>query len=140
MLVVGLWMSVSFQALAQGLGSLGGLVSDGSDQLPLIGVNVVIKGSSLGSSSNLDGRYLIQKIPSGIYQVEVSYLGYEKKVFTGIRIRANQTETLHIVLRRSAVTMDQEVVVVGDKPLIDLEQTRTEQRIGQEAAATLVHG
>ncbi|MFM9142547.1 MAG: carboxypeptidase-like regulatory domain-containing protein, partial [Bacteroidota bacterium] len=110
LLLVGLWISVSLQASAQGLGSLGGLVTDGTDQLPLIGVNVVIKGSSLGSSSNLDGRYLIQKIPNGTYQVEGSYLGYEKKVFTGIRIRANQTEALNIVLRRSAVTMDQEVV------------------------------
>ena len=100
------------EGFAQGTGSLGGLVTDGDDKLPLIGVNVVIKGSSLGSSSNLDGRYLLSKIPVGTYQVEVTYLGYEKKIFTGIRIRPNQTETLNIVLRRSAVTMDQEVVVV----------------------------
>ncbi len=133
--VMALWISFGglSGAWAQGTGSLGGLVTDGDDKLPLIGVNVVIKGSSLGSSSNLDGRYLLNKIPTGTYQVEVTYLGYEKKVFTGIRIRPNQTETLNIVLRRSAVTMDQEVVVVGDKPLIDLEQTRTEQRIGQES-------
>ena len=109
-----LWISFGglSGAWAQGSGSLGGLVTDGDDKLPLIGVNVVIKGSSLGSSSNLDGRYLLNKIPTGTYQVEVTYLGYEKKVFTGIRIRPNQTETLNIVLRRSAVTMDQEVVVV----------------------------
>ena len=120
--VMALWISFGglSGAWAQGSGSLGGLVTDGDDKLPLIGVNVVIKGSSLGSSSNLDGRYLLNKIPTGTYQVEVTYLGYEKKIFTGLRIRPNQTETLNIVLRRSAVTMDQEVVVVGDNPLIDL--------------------
>jgi len=68
------------EGFAQGTGSLGGLVTDGDDKLPLIGVNVVIKGSSLGSSSNLDGRYLLSKIPVGTYQVEVTYLGYEKKI------------------------------------------------------------
>nr|MBM3932452.1 hypothetical protein [Sphingomonadales bacterium] len=36
-------------------GTLAGKVTDADDKLPLIGVNVVIKGSSLGSSSNLDG-------------------------------------------------------------------------------------
>lgn len=102
-------------------------------QTSLIGVNVVIKGSSLGSSSNLDGLYSIARIPAGQYQVEVSYLGYEKKIYTGVRIEGGKTTALPIVLRRSAVTMDQEVVVIGDKPLIDLEQTKTEQRVGQES-------
>ncbi|MFM7699943.1 MAG: carboxypeptidase-like regulatory domain-containing protein, partial [Bacteroidota bacterium] len=132
----GLSCAVDSSLLAQNSGSTGtltGKVTDADDKLPLIGVNVVIKGSSLGSSSNLDGLYSIARIPSGQYQVEVSYLGYEKKIYTGVRIEGGKPASLNIVLRRSAVTMDQEVVVVGDKPLIDLEQTKTEQRVGQES-------
>ncbi|MFM7588933.1 MAG: carboxypeptidase-like regulatory domain-containing protein, partial [Bacteroidota bacterium] len=132
----GLSCAVDSSLLAQNSGSTGtltGKVTDADDKLPLIGVNVVIKGSSLGSSSNLDGLYSIARIPAGQYQVEVSYLGYEKKIYTGVRIEGGKPASLNIVLRRSAVTMDQEVVVVGDKPLIDLEQTKTEQRVGQES-------
>ncbi|NBY30889.1 MAG: hypothetical protein EBQ67_08755 [Sphingobacteriia bacterium] len=139
LLLLVLWgLSCAFDASlrAQNSGSTGtlsGKVTDADDKLPLIGVNVVIKGSSLGSSSNLDGLYSIARIPAGQYQVEVSYLGYEKKIYTGVRIEGGKAASLNIVLRRSAVTMDQEVVVVGDKPLIDLEQTKTEQRVGQES-------
>ncbi|MFM7288188.1 MAG: carboxypeptidase-like regulatory domain-containing protein, partial [Bacteroidota bacterium] len=132
----GLSCALDSSLLAQNSGSTGtlsGKVTDADDKLPLIGVNVVIKGSSLGSSSNLDGLYSIARIPAGQYQVEVSYLGYEKKIYTGVRIEGGKPASLNIVLRRSAVTMDQEVVVVGDKPLIDLEQTKTEQRVGQES-------
>jgi len=114
-------------------GSLNGKVTDAEDKAPLTGVNVVIKGSNLGASTDLNGSYQINKIPPGIYQIEVTYLGYEKRVYTGIRVEASRATSLSIALRKSAVTMDQEVVVVGDKPLIDLEQTKTEQRVSLES-------
>jgi acetyltransferase-like isoleucine patch superfamily enzyme len=63
----------------------------------------------------------------------VSYLGYEKKVFTGIKVEKGQMRTLNIPLGRSSLTFDQEVVIIGDKPLVDIEQTRTEQRVSQDA-------
>ena len=114
-------------------GSLNGKVTDAEDKAPLTGVNVVIKGSNLGASTDLNGSYQINKIPPGIYQIEVTYLGYEKRVYTGIRVEASRATSLSIAPRKSAVTMDQEVVVVGDKPLIDLEQTKTEQRVSLES-------
>ncbi|MFM8317675.1 MAG: carboxypeptidase-like regulatory domain-containing protein, partial [Bacteroidota bacterium] len=77
-LVLVLWgLSCAFDSslLAQNSGSTGtlsGKVTDADDKLPLIGVNVVIKGRRLGSSANLDGLYSIARIPAGQYQVEVS--------------------------------------------------------------------
>lgn len=126
------FLLVSFSVSAQ-KGSISGVVTDASDKLPLIGVNVVIKGTTLGSSTNFDGKYRIDNINPGVYNVEVSYLGYEKKVFTGIRVEKGQDKILNIPLGRSSLTFDQEVVIVGDKPLVDIEQTKTEQRVSQEA-------
>ncbi len=127
-----LFLITCFSALAQ-RGSISGIVTDANDKLPLIGVNVVIKGTTLGSSTDFDGKYKIDNINAGVYNVEVSYLGYEKKVFTGIKVDKGQNRVLNIPLGRSSLTFDQEVVIVGDKPLVDIEQTKTEQRVSQEA-------
>lgn len=73
-------MTFSLMVAAQNSG-IQGVVTDADDKLPLIGVNVVIKGTTFGASTDFDGKYKIQNVPPGTYNVEVSYLGYEKKVF-----------------------------------------------------------
>lgn len=114
-------------------GVITGTVTDADDKLPLIGVNVVIRGTTFGASTDFDGKYRIGSLPAGSYNVEVSYLGYEKKLLTNIKVEKDQVRTLNIPLGRSSLTFDQEVVIVGDKPLVDIEQTRTEQRVSQDA-------
>jgi hypothetical protein len=101
--------------------------------MPLIGVNVVVKGTTYGASTDIKGQYNLNKVPAGVYQIEVSYLGYEKKLFTGIKISGNQPTQLDVSLAPSALTLDQEVVVVGEKPLVDLDQSKSEQRVSQES-------
>jgi len=46
---------------------------------PLIGANVYLKGTILGSTTNLNGEFLIEKIPKGKYVVTISVIGYEQK-------------------------------------------------------------
>ena len=62
--------------------SINGVVSDSTNGLPLIGANVILKGTSLGAATNTDGKYSINQIPMGDYILSASYLGfktYEKK-------------------------------------------------------------
>ena len=110
-----------------------GTVTDAKDRMPLIGVNVVVKGTTFGVSTDINGQYNLNKVPVGVYQIEVSYLGYEKKLYTGIKISGNQPTRLDVSLAPSALTLDQEVVVVGEKPLVDLDQSKSEQRVSQES-------
>ena len=110
-------------------GSLSGSITDKSNGDPLIGANVFIKGTSKGAATNLDGTYLIKGIKAGVYDIEFTYIGYKKTVQTAIRITAGQNKELSAKLQPTALTIDQEVVIIGEKPLIDLDQSVTEQRI-----------
>lgn len=56
--------------------SLSGTVYD-ENNLPLIGVNVLIKGSTKGTSSNMDGEFTITAEKGDI--LVLSYLGYTSK-------------------------------------------------------------
>jgi TonB-dependent receptor len=60
-------------------GSLQGSVSDSLQHDPLIGVNVFLKGTSLGGITDIEGKFKIVRIPQGTYTVRISYLGYVTK-------------------------------------------------------------
>ncbi len=115
-------------------GTLSGKIIDKSARFPLIGVNIYLKGTSFGTSTDLDGNYRIANIPQGSYNVEVSYIGYQRLILTDIRLENGKTTLKNIDLGQSNATLD-EVVIVGDKPIVDIEQTRNEKNVGQEAIA-----
>ena len=56
--------------------SLTGKVSDTKEGTPLVGANVYLAGTSLGTATNEDGNYTISGISKGIYVVKVTYIGY----------------------------------------------------------------
>lgn len=122
---------VSHQAIAQDKASLRGVVSEAASNETLVGVNVFIQGTQLGTATDINGFYEIGGITPGQYNIEVSYIGYEKMVFTGIRLEANKTKTLDVKLKSSVLTFD-EVIVVGDKPLVDIDDPKGTTEIPTE--------
>ncbi len=74
---------------------------------PVIGANVLVKGTTIGSITDMDGNAVIQGVPNGAVIV-VSYIGY---VTQEINLPNGQT-ALQVTLKEDAETLD-EVVVVG---------------------------
>lgn len=63
-------------ALAQ-TGSVRGFVYDKENGEPIIFTNVYLKGTTIGSATDVNGYFSITKVPVGNYEVVVSYLGYD---------------------------------------------------------------
>lgn len=57
-------------------GTLLGVVTDSLTNKPLVGANVYLLETALGSSTDLDGAYRIEGVPEGDYTLQVAYLGY----------------------------------------------------------------
>jgi len=74
---------------------------------PVIGANVLVKGTTIGSITDMDGNAVIQGVPNGAVIV-VSYIGY---ITQEINLPNGQS-ALQVTLREDAETLD-EVVVVG---------------------------
>jgi len=82
-----------------------GTVSDMNGE-PLIGVNVVVKGTTTGTVTDIDGDYELQ-VPGNDAVLEFSYIGYTSvEVLVGNQTVINQTLT-------EDVQLIDEVVVVG---------------------------
>lgn len=82
-----------------------GVVSDAKG-MPLTGVNIVVNGTSMGTMSDFDGKYLISDVPENA-TLEFSYIGFitQSVLVDGKRI-------INITLQESTEALD-EIVVVG---------------------------
>ncbi|MDO4879688.1 MAG: TonB-dependent receptor [Capnocytophaga sp.] len=87
--------------------TISGIIRDASTQEPLFGASVVIKGSTKGVSTDLDGKYSISVQTGQI--LEITFIGYQTKE---MKIIANTPTKLNIVLSPEEVVLD-DVVVVG---------------------------
>lgn len=117
---------------AHAQGTLTGRVTDADLNEPLIGVNVIVVGTTAGSATDLDGRYTIANIRPGQYSIQISYIGFESKLYTGIVVSNGQTTTLDVELHEAVLSTDDEVIVIGDRPLVDVEQSTSTSRISRD--------
>jgi len=64
------------QAIASNVGSISGKVIDKETKEPLPSVNILIKGTQLGSATNENGQYLIFPLSPGDYKIIATMIGY----------------------------------------------------------------
>ena len=117
-------------SLAQGIkGKIDGRVIDDNTNMPLAGVNVIVKGTYMGAATDSEGRFTIANVSPGQYDLEASIIGYKIQLKTGIKVNAGETRTLNFELEESYLAFGQEIVVVGEKPLLEVDLTASEERL-----------
>ncbi len=125
--------------LAQTKGKIRGSVVDVANNEGLPGVNILIKGTYYGAATSLDGSYVIENINPGIYTLDVTIIGYKQVEQTGVRVIAGEETVVNFKLESTVLALGQEVVVIGEKPLFNIDETASRRNItGSEIASELV--
>ncbi|MDW8332438.1 MAG: TonB-dependent receptor, partial [Cyclobacteriaceae bacterium] len=96
---------VSYYAAAQMI-TVKGRVVDANDGTSLPGVNILVKGTSIGSVTNADGQFSIS-VPSSESVLVVSFVGYKS-----LEVPVQGRESLTVSLEADVIALG-EVVVVG---------------------------
>jgi outer membrane receptor protein involved in Fe transport len=94
-------------AMAQ-TATIKGVVVDAGNGDELIGVNVVVKGTTIGTSTGIEGDFQL-KVSPGKVTLVFSYLGYDRKEEV-VEIAAGQTKTLQVKLSEEATILTTTVV------------------------------
>lgn len=97
-------IAVPQMAMAQDSRIVTGNVTDEAG-LPLLGVTVLVPGTSTGTSTDIDGNFSV-KVPAGATTLEFSYIGYSRLALP------IQGETMNVQMTPDTQVMD-EVVVIG---------------------------
>lgn len=92
-------------------GKIAGTIIDKASTEPLIGANVIVLGTSLGSVTDPDGNYSILHVPPGTYNLQVTFIGYRKAIVNDVRVFIDQTARVDIAIEPQAVEMSDIVVV-----------------------------
>lgn len=71
---------------------------------PVPFANVSIKGTANGSTTDFDGNYKIT-VSEGVYEVMVSYVGYESQSKAGITVKAGETTNLDFTVKASSLQL-----------------------------------
>jgi iron complex outermembrane receptor protein len=77
----------------------------------IIGANLLAKGSSTGTVTDVDGSYKLN-LSAGTHEIEVSYIGFTPQTFS-VTLAAGETKTMDITL--SAGVDLEDVVVTGSR-------------------------
>ena len=111
-----------------------GRVTDENKQ-PLIGVDVVLEGTSIGVSTNDKGFYELHNVPIGKQTIVFSYLGFQTlKIRTDVAPNPSGTHTHLDVQLSEELTALQEVEVIGRK---ESSYKNTNSFIGTKTASAL---
>lgn len=84
-----------------------GTITDGADGSPLIGANVLVKGTGTGSIADINGNFSVS-VPAGKNVLVISCIGYKQQEIT---LKPGQ-KVVNVVMKEDSELLD-EVVVVG---------------------------
>jgi len=116
--LVFLWIALVSSCCFAQTASVDGKITDNGGPLPL--VNVLLKGTKMGTATNINGLFELNNIQPGDYVLLVTSLGYQPYQ-TKINIKAGASKTINVQLEPSAQSLDETVVTGTLKPVSRLE-------------------
>ena len=87
-------------------GRIAGLVVDLDTAMPLIGAKVVVEGTGISATTDLDGRYSLEDIPTGSVNVTFDRDGYQVIQVDNVIVEAGVTSPLELGLPRAVSEAD----------------------------------
>jgi len=113
--------------------NLSGTVNDSQTRESLIGATVYVEELGKGTMSDLDGNFTIKGIPSGNYDVRVSFIGYDNQVQNVSLV--NRDGVLNISLKPTLMEIGEATVVAQAN-----QQSATQMVSLQRKSASVIDG
>lgn len=97
-------------------GTIKGIVTDAKTGEPVIGANAVIQGTTIGAATDIEGKFTINNVKPGTYNLAVSFITYKTHVIPDVVVESAKISSIEIQLQEDATEL-QEVVVTGTREI-----------------------
>ncbi|MFH0882492.1 MAG: TonB-dependent receptor [bacterium] len=105
--IVVLAFSQIMPASAQGVGLLYGRITDAGNNHPLEGASIFVRGTHIGTATDLDGWYVIRNLKPGTYTLTISFVGYRTLDNVSLEIAGGDTLQHSFALERTVLRTDE---------------------------------
>ncbi len=123
--------SASSMLFAGNTGKIVGKVTDSGTGEPIIGANVIVVGTTIGSTTDVDGKFTIIGAPTGIVSVRAGLVGYQDVIYNEVKVNPDQTTQLNFKIASTAVQT--EGVVITAEKLVNPYTTSSVQTLSSQA-------
>ncbi|TFG99034.1 MAG: TonB-dependent receptor, partial [Calditrichales bacterium] len=133
-----IYLLLSYPPLFAGeTGKIAGVIIDKATQEPVVGANVVLNTlwmddhqevpmeRPLGAATDLDGTFYIINITPGVYNVNISFIGYVDEVRTKVQVYVDKTTTVNFELTAEILTTEAIVVSAYRPEEVERDLTAT---------------
>ena len=103
-----LLLSFGISVLSQN-GIVRGTVQDADNGQPIIFTNVYLKGTNIGAVTDVDGIFVMTKVPVGTYSLMVTFVGYDTLIIP-IKVEADKILTKKLQIRKGAFELTGTVI------------------------------
>lgn len=136
----------SFSIMAQqpgadtpkGNGKISGQVLDGETNQPVEFANIVLIDPTTskavdGTICDMEGKFILTKLAEGTYTINVTFIGYETKVIENVAVDKRGEVALPTIKLSTGAKVLNEVVIEGQRSLIEEKVDRTIYNAEQDA-------
>lgn len=117
-------------------GKIAGTVTIEGTREGLPGVQVFIQGTSQGTVTDLDGHFMIIDVKPGRYTVMMRFVGFAEVRTENVQVIVDKTTTVDAAMREQ-VFEGEEVVVVAERPMVQVDRTTTTSFVDEAEIASL---
>jgi len=132
-----LLLAVSVSAQVR-TGNIYGKVTD-TEGNPLPGVSVSLRGSQMAAMTTVSGETGIYRFvsvgPRSDYEISAELTGFKKETRTGIIVTVGANVEINLTMQVG--TIEEQVTVVAQTPVVDVKKTTVGQNIDKEAMQSL---
>ena len=91
-------------------GKIKGRIFDSKTNQPLEFAGILIQGTTIGSTSDLDGNFIFTGIEPGFNRLKVSSVGYQTTISAEFQVQGNQTTFIDVAMELSSIQLNEVTV------------------------------
>ncbi len=124
-------------AMAGTTGKISGTVIDADTKELIPGVSIVIVGTNLGATTDIDGRYFVINITPGEYALQAIMIGYQTVTKTGVRVIIDRTAEMNFELKETIIEVGKEIVVQAERALVPMDVSASQSVMDAQSARSI---
>jgi hypothetical protein len=97
-LLLSLSLLVVFTSAMAQTGSINGQITDAATGEAVVGANVIIQGTSVGSTTDIEGKFNIPNVKPGTYTLAISFITYKAHIVPDVVVESAKISTVNVAM------------------------------------------